>query len=36
MSADLPKLYLSRHGDTAWTDQQEVFRAGSVRKRRIA
>jgi probable phosphoglycerate mutase len=20
MSADLPKLYLARHGDTAWTD----------------
>ena len=21
MSADLPKLYLARHGDTAWTDR---------------
>ena len=23
MSADLPKLYLARHGDTAWTDSHQ-------------
>ena len=23
MSADLPKLYLVRHGDTAWTDSHQ-------------
>ncbi len=23
MSSDLPKLYLARHGDTAWTDSYQ-------------
>jgi broad specificity phosphatase PhoE len=23
MSADMPKLYLARHGDTAWTDSHQ-------------
>jgi hypothetical protein len=26
MSADLPKLYLARHGDTAWTDSHQALR----------
>ena len=24
MPSDLPKLYLARHGDTAWTDSHQV------------
>jgi len=23
MASDLPKLYLARHGDTAWTDSRQ-------------